>query len=198
MLRVVIAICGSVAALLATGALGGSVGAQDRVVRFADLPHGWLPGKPRDVRVMSRIVGRLDGHRIAAAPTRNGNYCQAFSARGGGWGGCRVRAARHRDHRGELRGYLFAAGGEVGRRGFLVVAGSALVAPGPRLYLVYADGSRERLTVIWVSKPIAAGFFCRVIPSAHRVLSRRAKALELRRGTRLVAREVLGIPVLQR
>jgi hypothetical protein len=170
-----------------------SAGTQDRFVRFAELPHGWVEGIPRDVRAASRIVGQLDGHKIAAAPTRNGNFCEAFSARGGGWGGCRVRVspAPWQDGRGELRSYLIGAGGLIGHAGHAVVSGTTLVSPGPKLYLLYADGSSERLRIVWVSKPIAAGFFYRVIPSAHRVRSRRATALEMWRGSHLVARQVL-------
>jgi len=77
---------------------------------------------------------------------------------------------------------------------YVVVSGSTLVAPGAKLLLIYADGSRERIKVIWVSKPIRAGFYYHVIPSAHRTHARRPIALELKRGTRIVARQVLQTP----
>jgi hypothetical protein len=165
--------------------------AQDRIVGFGDLPHGWLPGIPRDVRSVSRIVGRLGGIRIAAAPTRNGNYCEAFFAHHTGWSGCRVRSARGPSGRGERRPYLIGAEYEMSRTSLLSVSGSSIAAAGLHLFIVYVDGVRERITVIWVGRPIAAGFFYAAIPKGRRTPSRRATALELRRGSVLVARQVL-------
>ena len=114
-------------------------------MNFGDLPRGWGPGIPRDVRSVSRIVGRLDGHTIAAAPTRNGNYCEAFWVKGGngGWAGCHVRGA-FPDQRGDYRGYLIGATISANRTSVLAVSGSTAPGPHPRLDLVYADGSRER------------------------------------------------------
>jgi hypothetical protein len=80
-----------------------------------------------------------------------------------------------------------------GRGAFVRIGGSTRVAPGAELFVVYADGSSERIKVIWVSKPIGAGFYYHVIPKAHRVRPRRATALELMRGPRLVARQVLPL-----
>jgi hypothetical protein len=74
------------------------------------------------------------------------------------------------------------------------VSGSTAAGPRPRLYLGYADGSREQLPLIWVGDPIRAGFFYRTIPTAHRSKARRAKSLELRDGTRLIARQQLLLP----
>lgn len=191
MLRVAIAI-GLLTSVLAGSAMGDSaVDRPDPVVRFVDLPHGWVPGIPREVRAQSRIVGRLDGHKIAAAPTRNGNYCEAFWTGRGGWAGCRVRATPSGDTHGGLHSYLIGAT-LLGRGGALsAVSGSMPGVPGSRLYLVYAGGARERVTVIWVSKPIAAGFYYRAIPKVHLARARRATALELRSGVRLIARQVL-------
>jgi hypothetical protein len=188
----------SVAAALAVVAASaaGVVNGQNRVVNFRDLPRGWGPGIPRDVRSVSRIVGRLDGHTIAAAPTRNGNYCEAFwvKAKGsGGWSGCHVRL-KSPNHSGPDHSYLIGATISRNQTGIVAVSGSTAAGPDPYLYLVYADGSRERLPMIWVRNPIRAGFFYRTIPQEHLQKGRRPKWLELRAGAHLVARQVLAAP----
>ena len=76
----------------------------------------------------------------------------------------------------------------------MVVQGSTPVAPGENLFLVYADGARERLEVTpWVSKPIRMGLYHHVIPRVHRAYSRRPIAVELVHGTRTVARQVVTL-----
>ena len=86
------------------------------------------------------------------------------------------------------------------RRAWAVVQGSAPVAPGEKLFLVYADGARERLKVTRVSKQVRPGlsYICQcyhhVIPGVHRAYSRRPIAVELIHGTRTVARQGLPPP----
>jgi hypothetical protein len=86
------------------------------------------------------------------------------------------------------------------RRAWAVVQGSAPVAPGEKLFVVYADGARERLKVTSVSKQVRPGLsyicqcFHHVIPRVHRAYSRRPIAVELMHGTRTVARQVLPPP----
>jgi hypothetical protein len=82
----------------------------------------------------------------------------------------------------------------------MVVQGSAPVAPGEKLFVVYADGARERLKVTRVSKQVRPGlsYICdcyrHVIPRVHRAYSRRPIAVELIHGTRTVARQLLPPP----
>jgi hypothetical protein len=76
----------------------------------------------------------------------------------------------------------------------MVVQGSAPVVPGEKLFLVYADGARERLKVTWLRKPVRTGLYHRVIPTVHRAYPRRPIAVELMSGTRTVARQVLPPP----
>ena len=90
---------------------------------------------------------------------------------------------------GDYRGYLIGATISANRTSVLAVSGSTAPGPHPRLYLVYADGSRERLEMIWVTNPIRAGFFYRTIPKAHLSKPLRAKSLELRDEGRLIARQ---------
>ena len=84
------------------------------------------------------------------------------------------------------------------KRETLVVQGSTPVAPGEKLFLVYADGARERLEVIppWpsINKPIRMGLYHRVISRVHRAYPRRPIAVELMHGTRTVARQAVLLP----
>ena len=87
------------------------------------------------------------------------------------------------------------------KRGYVVVQGSVqgLVA-GEKLFLVYADGARDRLEVTLVSKQVRKGlsYICEcyhhVIPRVHRAYARRSIAVELMHGTRTIARQVLPPP----
>ena len=174
-------------------ALGGIAGGGNRVVRFGGLPKGWVKGIPRDVRPVSRIVGRLGGHTLAVAPTRNGNFCEAFWAKGrGSWSGCRGRGPFSES--GDFHGYLIGATTTTTATRVLAVSGDTTAGPSARLYLVYADRSREHLAVTWVTSQIGAGFFYRTIPKEHWNKARRAKSLELFDGARLVARVQLPLP----
>lgn len=176
--------------MVAGSASGGSTVGADRVLRFGDLPRGWVKGIPRDVRPNSRIVGILGGHRVATGPTRNGNYCVAIRlGRRSGIGGCVVRDARWSGTEGEIKPYLINPLGSVDKRGVIALGGSASARPGTHLYFVYADGAQERVQLTFVSRPIAAAFFYRTIPQAHRTLSTRLRWVELREGSKVVARQ---------
>ena len=181
-------------AIWAADVPGGAEAGADRVVRFTDLPRGWVAGIPRDVRSDSRIVLVRQGHRVAAGPTRNGNYCEAISLRSGGIGGC-VPRGRWRGHRGELKPYLFRPLMLDGQEGVALIGGSVFARLGQRLVFVYADGARERVQLVFVGHPIGAAFFFREIPRARRVAQRRLKSLELRRGSRLIARQLVPAQV---
>ena len=101
--------------------------------------------------------------------------------------------------RGDLNAYLVGAtiGGD--GRTIRTVSGDTLAGPETFVSIVYADGTREPLTMVWVGQPIRAGFFYRAMPKAHQVDSRRPTAVELRGPDgRLIARQVIHKPVLPR
>jgi len=121
-------------------------------VVFAGLPHGWVKGIPRDVRADSRIVGIVGGRRLAVAPTRNGNFCEAFDR---GFAGCRVRSA----------GAIGPTTMGGGKEGLTTIAGDVLTTSRTsRLYLKVAGRPERIVPMIWVSPPIAAGFFWMRVP----------------------------------
>jgi hypothetical protein len=76
----------------------------------------------------------------------------------------------------------------------MLIGGSVFARVGQRLVLVYADGARERVQLTFVGRPIRAAFFLCEIPRAHRVAERRLKSLELRRGSILIARQLIPAP----
>jgi hypothetical protein len=147
----------------------------DRSVSFATLPPGWLPGIPRDVRAEARIVRNVGGQRLAVAPTRNGNFCQAFSE---GHAGCRVRGD-------PIIGATLIGDS---RHGLRRVSGNLVTTVPHQLFIVYGDGDSERVPVVWVSRPIGAGFFSVMVRPGER-----ASRLELRRGPRVIERSSLTL-----
>lgn len=155
-------------ALLVATAAGASGTSNPRVVEFSQLPHGWIEGIPRDVRPNSRIVGVFAGHRLAVAPTRNGNFCKAFS---GGFAGCRVRAAN------TINPTLLGTS-----QGLEAIAGDIVAEARGALFVTF--GSRQYpIAVTWVSRPIAAGFFFITVPKGQT-----AARLILRSGSHIVTR----------
>ena len=89
---------------------------------------------------------------------------------------------------------MVGAGGLIGKHGFLSISGSTLVAPGAKLYVVYADGSSDRIRVTWVGEPIRAGFYYFAVPKVHRAQARRPVVVELVRDKQVVARQRLTAP----
>lgn len=111
----------------------------------------------------------------------------------GPYGGC--RAGRYTRVGPRFRGsLLIGAGGLSGKHGFVRISGSTLVAPGAKLYVVYADGSSNRIRVTWVGEPIRAGFYDYGVPKAHRTQAHRAVMVELVRNKQVVARQRLPGP----
>ena len=115
-------------------------------VDFSKLPRGWVRGIPQDTRRNSRIVGSFAGHRLAVAPTRNGNFCEAFA---GSFAGCRVRASGvvGPTYMGNRQGEIRA------------VAGDIVGISHGSLHIQFESSPEQLVPVTWVSRPIAAAFF---------------------------------------
>jgi len=139
-------------------------------VTFAKLPHGWVVGIPRDVRADSRIVGTIGGQKLAVGPTRNGNFCEAFS---GGSGGCRGRSA------GVFGPTVLSNDG----REMAAVAGDVLTtSPTALLYVKFGSSKPRVVPMIWVSRPIGAGFYFITAPPGQKTAQ-----LSLREGSKTIA-----------
>jgi hypothetical protein len=164
-----------------------------RLVRLEPVPLYGPAGRepPADLRHAARVVvGRLAGATIFATPTRNGYWHMFSVGKSGRVGGGPSRSETHALRVGVVQvghGSLFSS------RAYLVVAGSTLAKRDTRLFLVYANGSRERIKLILAGKPKGAGFYYYVIPKVQQARGRRATALEVVRGSRVVARETLPL-----
>jgi hypothetical protein len=157
----------------------------------------YIPGRepPRDLRHAARVVvGRLGGATIFAAPRRDGSWRMFSVGRDGRVGGGASRVSEPHglwvDIAQSGHGGLFTS------RAYLVAYGSTLAKSGTKLFLVYTGGRRERIKLILAGKEVGAGFYYYVIPKVHGVRGRRATALEVVRGSRLVARQMLPLPYL--
>lgn len=146
---------------------------------FLDLAMGAPPAfAPGAIADEARTVGTfvVNGHRrhLWVVPTRRGGYCWAF---GRNMLGCRATIA---DRKGAL-GVSWTAAHEP-TTGWFVPAelvGDITARRAASLTVRYADGTRTSVPFVWVSKPIAAGFFAFDIPKGHLFAPHRVTALVL-------------------
>lgn len=142
---------------------------ESRVVKdFAVLDQGAPPGMATDVIPNeTRKVATFGNETLWVAPTRQGGFCTDL----GGSGGC--------DHLGTVPlnvGWAIERSGtsplSEKRFGDLAVvdqvSGDVNVRWADSLEIRFEDGDVIKPQVIWVSKPIEAGFFVQPIPAAHR------------------------------
>jgi len=126
---------------------------------------------PQAIASQTRRVGTLAGRALYVAPTRGGGFCWQID-RGGG--GCQTQRQRPLDVAWSLMEHR---GGPILLRAVLGV----VVAPTAQtLTVTYADGTRQQIPFIWVSKPINAGFFLFEVPSAHQHAASRVTAVTVR------------------
>ncbi|MFL5925746.1 MAG: hypothetical protein ACJ77E_02275 [Gaiellaceae bacterium] len=159
--------------------------------QFADLALGapvrWAP---QVEAAQARLVATFSiaGHprKLWVAPTRRGGYCYTFER---SFGGCRrTRADRAV---GVNRFGVTWQGAPPRSRGTVEfatrVGGDVTVPAAARITARYADGTTANIPFVWVSKPIAAGFFTYDVPTAHWSKGRRLRSLTLfaRDGRRL-------------
>lgn len=150
--------------------------------QFLDLPIGaparWATpvqaGKARTVATFS-----IAGHprKLWVAPTTKGGYCYTFEL---SFGGCRLTRA---DRTAAARLGVTWQGGSP-RRGvnesIVTRVGGDVTAPGAaKITARYAGGATADIPFVWVSAPIAAGFFSYDIPTAHRTKAHRLVSLTL-------------------
>jgi hypothetical protein len=152
--------------------------------QFLDLPLG-APRSfaPQVKAAQTRVVATFSiaGHprKLWAAPTRQGGYCYTFE---NSFGGCRQnRADRSIGGKGQF-GVTWQGGSS--RRGvndsIVTRVGGDLTAPAAaKITATYADGTSDDIPFIWVSSPIAAGFYTYDIPTAHWNEQHRLVALTL-------------------
>ena len=166
---------------------------ESRVVKnFAVLDQGAPPGMAMDVIPNeTRKVATFGNETLWVAPTRQGGFCTDL----GGGGGC--------DRLGTVPldvGWAIERSGpdphsEKSFGGLLVVdqvSGDVNARWADALEIRFEDGDVIKPHVIWVSKPIEAGFFVQPIPAAHRQAGHLISAVvALDRDGKLVASESL-------
>jgi hypothetical protein len=152
--------------------------------QFLDLPLG-APRQfsPQVKAAQTRVVATFSiaGHqrKLWVAPTRPGGYCYTFELN---FGGCRqTQADRSVGGKGQF-GVTWEGGSlKLGVNDSIVTrVGGDITAPGAaKITATYADGTSSDIPFIWVSTPIAAGFYSYDIPTAHWNKQHRLLALTL-------------------
>ena len=149
--------------------------------QFFDLPVGAPTDMAPQVQAgEARTVATFSiaGHprRLWVAPTVQGGYCYTFEL---DFGGCRAKAAdRDLGARGQFGVTWTAASPRLPGAALVGRVGGDLTAPtASRITAHYADGATADVPFVWVSRPIAAGFYTYDIPVAHR--SRQHRLLDL-------------------
>jgi hypothetical protein len=157
--------------------------------RFSDLGFGAPPrfavgiqaGKAREIGSL-RVRGRRTP--VWVAPTREGGFCVLFER---GFGGCTPRGPRRR-----ILSASYDAGQSVSALGGWI----ATRAPNARIKVEYADGSHDDVPYIYVSAPIAAGFFWFDVPKEHETPKTRLVEVAVEDGTgrRLAHERMVYVP----
>ena len=130
---------------------------------------------------------RYDGrdHLLVVAPLKSGGFCSSW--RGPYLSGSCVLS---RAGRNTTRIDVHLPGDASGP---IDLYGSFIQPAGTRLEVSFQDGSTEQILVVWVSRPISAGFFLYNIPATNRRPGHRPDHLSLLdRGGRIVAAAKLG------
>jgi hypothetical protein len=151
-------------------------------VRFASAPLGPASTFASITRrtaappiVMAERARRVavihwDGDRpLLVAPTTAGGFCESLAGPYGG-AGC-FTGTRQRN--------VLDSGLTADASGPIALNGKLFNSHGVRLEVRYEDGRTNMVPIIWVSKPINAGFFVFVIPRAQRRPGHRPLAITL-------------------
>jgi hypothetical protein len=162
--------------------------------QFEDLAIGapaiWAP---QVIAAQTRLVATFSiaGHprKLWVAPTRQGGYCYTFER---SFGGCRqTRATRNVGRKGQFGVTWQGARGIFPADQIPTRVGGDITAPtAAKITARYADGTTADIPFVWVSAPIAAGFFSSDIPVSHWDKQHRLLELSLHaRDGRLLGRQ---------
>lgn len=150
--------------------------------QFADLalgaPARWAPQViAREARVVATFT--IAGHprKLWVAPTRRGGYCYTFEL---SFGGCRQTAA----DRGSRRrlGVTWTGPPPKARVPAWIptrIGGDLTAAQAAKITARFADGTTRDVPFVWVSRPVAAGFFTWDVPVANWTKPRRLVSVVL-------------------
>ena len=150
------------------------------------------------VAAEAREVGTftINGHsrRLWVVPTKKGGgFCYTFEKASGS---CNDGSAAQRKDRPLSITWLAGGGPRLriapGVIAVLQVSGTITATDAAQLQVLYADGTRTTIPFVWVSRPIAAGFFSYDIPKDRMIGSGRPTAFVLTdRHGKLLARDAV-------
>jgi hypothetical protein len=150
---------------------------------FEDLSIGAPQAfAPQVIAAQTRVVATfsINGHprKLWVAPTRRGGYCYTFQL---AFGGCRQTAAQRAIGRKGQFGVTWGSklANNPGSQIVIRVGGDITAPAAAKITARYADGTTHDIAFVWVSKPIAAGFYSYDIPVAHWVKQHRLLSLSL-------------------
>lgn len=150
-----------------------------------------VAGEAREVGTFT-----LNGHprRLWVVPTKKGGgFCYTFEKASGS---CNDGSVAQRKDRPLSITWLAGGGPKLGIPlgvvAVLQVSGTITATEAARLQVLYADGARTTIPFVWVSRPIAAGFFAYDIPNNRLIGSARPTAFVLTdRYGKLLARDAV-------
>ena len=161
---------------------------------FAELSSGTAGAA---VKVLTATVAPNVDAVLWAAPTRDGGYCMSVElvGRGDGGAGCEaVQPGKRLYTETSLHGN-WAKSGRI-LTGPVLVDGETSNAKADSLLLRFEDGDSVRVPLVWVTAPVATGFFVYGVPEQHWRAGHLPTTLTLYAadGTELDQRDVTGIP----
>jgi hypothetical protein len=181
---------------------GASEAPQPVQVDFASMNTGAPAGmSPHAIASQTRNIGQSffagREHTLWVSPTAQGGFCFEWTA---GWGGCDANGAAQLSWNGELvlppgvsvanpapqPGAALNAGSAAAQaiekaRSLSVplwVAGAVNVPGATDVVVRFSDGTSVHPTIVWVSKPIGAGFFSYDVPANERSATNHVTAVD--------------------
>jgi hypothetical protein len=138
-------------------------------VQFWSLNAGAPPGmSPHAVSGETREVGRFDfggsTRTLWVAPAKSGGFCSLWLPAGGG--GCSVS------------GQPLSTGALLFRGVPEWITGDAIASAVSDVVIRFSDGTAVHPRIVWVSAPIAAGFFAYDVPAELRSRPRHVTAVD--------------------
>ena len=143
---------------------------------FEGLEEGATRGfAPGVIATQTRKVALPTGVDLWISPTKAGGFCLAVE---GGGGSCN-------SHRSLDFWPMFSIGGDISPDGVIqggpvLIAGSTTLDSAASLEIRFEDGEAVTVPVVWISKPIDAGFYGYEVPRANWVRGHRPNELILR------------------
>jgi hypothetical protein len=162
--------------------------AQLPLARPSDVDSQVVPDSARQV---TELTHNGTSYVLSVAPTQNNGFCYEWTDL---LGGCQSRSAPPTTHP-ELDRYLLGASWSPDEHGVIQFISGSVVAGGTdHLIAGFADGDRVEIPIVWVSKPIDAGFYLYWPSVVHRHLGHQMTVLTaVDSAGQVLARQTLAV-----